>query len=357
MRNIFTIILFTVLFIAVAGTVSAESKLEIDRVEIVSDGRTLLTTSSSSSSLKIDPGEELKISIRLENNYADSSNNDIDDVKVIARIDDIDDGDDISDSERVDVLADSHKTVKLRLKIPKDASSYKSYDLVVTAVGEDQNSTELSDKVIVELDVKRKENEIVFETLQISDADCNGDATFRIELQNTGEEEEQDVELKVLSNSVGSLYSDTFDLYSINDEDEDSIYSKTATLDLEDLSPGTYTLKVQVVYDNGRKSTDRAIDISVPDCGANAAVTQSTTQQKPESSTERYSNPNRDARFLFGEEQDVVVVDAPPPTIVTPSLPAGTPKQDDGFSVVVLVLANIAIIVFIILLLISWYNR
>ncbi len=330
-----------------AGIVSAD-KLEIDKVEIISEGLTLLSTSSSTSSLNVDPGDILNIEIRIENLFDDSTDNHIEDVRINAAIYGIDDEDDIDDSEETNLLADRSKTVKLRLKIPSDASSYESYNLVINARGTDQNGTTHSDEVTIEIDVDRKENELIFDTVQVSDVDCDGYTNFRAEIQNIGEEEEQDVELRLISNELGTVWSDRFDLYSINDNEyRDSIYTKALNLDMGALSPGTHYLKVEVLYDNTRKSIDQTIMFNVDDC---KATTQSTKEETTLRTTERYSNPNRDTSLLFNTG-DAVAVQLPPPGVDIPTPPkVPASDSDDGFGTFVLLLANIAIIIFIILL-------
>ncbi|MBW2964067.1 hypothetical protein KY363_01280 [Candidatus Woesearchaeota archaeon] len=346
-KTALTVLIISFLILAAGIASAASSKLEIDRVEIVSDGRVLISTSSSTGSIKVDPGDSLSIEIDLENLYPRSSDNEIRDIRVTAYIDDIDDGDTIDDSDETDVYSGRDRTVKLRLKIPEDASSYKNYDLVIEAEGEDENRTVHSDSIEIELEVNRKENELVFETLQVGDADCNGNLRVKLEIQNTGEEEEKDVELS-LSTERGTAWSDTFDLESINDDiDGESRYSEAVTLDVDDLSPGSHYLKVQALYDNERKSLDRNVLFNVDDC--RATVTGSTVKEdttyRP---VEQYSNPNRDTRFLFGNE-NTVEVQLPPPGAVTPTLPQGR-TESDGLGTFVLLLANIAILIFIILL-------
>jgi hypothetical protein len=205
------------------------------------------------------------------------------------------------------------------------------------------------------MEVRRKENELAFETVQVSDVDCDGYMNVRIEIQNTGEEEEQDVELRVIDDDLGTLWSDTFDVYSINDDDEYSSYRKTLNLDLKGLSPGTHTLQVQALYDNAVKSLEKNIQFNVRECGAVTSVgvaAQDTTDR----ATERYYNPNRDTSALFGSGEVEVVVDLPPADAHVPSPPSVPATKESGFGTFVLVIANIAIIVFIVLLLRSIYE-
>jgi hypothetical protein len=354
MRNMPLAALIFAIIIVLAADTLALSKLEIGRIEISNSDRTIITTSSNTGSFEVDPGDTLRIEVKLENNYPDSSDNDITDVSVYAEMRGMDDGDE-SDSENVDVIAGSTRTVKLRIEIPDDASSYRSYDLVISAEGRDANGTMHSDDAVFDVEIKRKENELVFNTLQVSDATCGRDAELRIELENIGEEEEQDISLVVTNNEAGTVFRDTFDLSSINDGEEDSIYETTEGISTDDMSTGTQTLYVRVTYDNGKKSLDRTITFQAEGCRETAPVTDTTgSTKRTEQTTERYSNPNRDVNWIYGEE--TIVVDAPLPGMPVPSPPRVAEPKESGFSLAVLALANLAIIVFIALLIKARYD-
>lgn len=350
-------LIYIMLLVLVLGAVSvAASELEIDKVEITRDGDRFLSTSSSSGSFDVDPGDTLRVKIWLENRYDDDTDNDIEDVRVVGVIEDIDDGDDEDDSETVDVRADSRKTVTLRFDIPNDASSYESYDLDIEACGDDQNGTEHCDSADYDIEVDREEHELVFDTLQVSDAYCDGEVNFRVELENIGEDDEYDVELKVYHNDLGVLFKDEFDLPSL-ESDEDNFYSKSKRFDVDSLPSGRHTLTVVVRFDHGRQDMERNIEFRVDECGraADDQHVLDASDQYEEKSVERYSNPNRDTRWLFGEDQPIVV-DMPPANVPVPSPPRFPGEKDDGFGIFVLALGNIAILIFIFLLLRSHYG-
>ncbi len=351
-RLILIATLMLIMGVFFAATVAA-SELDIDRVEITIDGRQVLSTSSDNSNLHVDPGDELRIRVTLENTFDEDTENDIEDVKVYAFIDEIDDGDDIDDdSGRVTVRADNERSVRLRLTIPDDASSFQDYDLVIRAVGEDQDGVEHSVRMEIDIEVEREEHELVFDSLRVSDAECEEDVTFRIEITNAGEEEEEDVELTVTHPGIGTLFMDRFDLYGIDGYDH--TYAKTRVLDVSGLPDGRHTLHVMVDYNFGRESISRDISFRKEGCGMTTGM--AVQEYYVESSVEPYTNPRRDTTFLFADEPEVVV-QMPPPGIPIPAPPKATVPRESDFSIMVLVLANIALIVFVVLLLISVYQH
>jgi hypothetical protein len=347
-----TLLVFFLCIITVCAD-AATSKLEIDHIEITSDEKVLLRSSGNSGKIKIDPAQDLVIQIKLENNYADNTENDIENVRVVAAIEGIDDGKDLwDDSEELRVRADSYKTVKLRLEVPEDASSYESYDLEISATGRDQNGTEHSDSAVFELEVKREEHELVFEKLYVNDVYCGDDARVRLELRNTGEEYEEDVELKIIIDGYGTAFMDNFDLAEIDEEDEINIYSLSKALDTEGIRPGRHGLIARAEYDDRRKSTEKEIEFSIHDCGTSAEYDAETEEEpRVEVLTERYSNPKRELSWLFGENKEVILEMPPTGAIIAKYPVAEEEKKGEGFSIFVLLLGCVAVIAGIIFVL------
>lgn len=341
----YLILLFLIL--ACAQAASANTKLDIDRIKITADGRELLSTTGSSGSINVRPGDELSIEIRLENTFDDDTDMRIKEIVVTARIEDIDDGDDVSDrTDRLYIRADSRRTARLRLDIPDDASSYQDYDLEIKASGHDENNTEHEDETMIDLEVDREEHRLVLNRLWVNDVACDGYAAVRLELENTGEEYEEDVELYITSPELGTLFRDRFDLPSINDQDT-NIYRKEKRLDVPMLSPGLNTITVMAEYDDKEETLEKSINFRVEDCRtpAQAALDR---EEKIIRTTEPYSNPGRDTTSLFGDQDKVEVV-LPDIADRAPKVPTPPPRES-GFSTFVLFLANIAMIAFIILI-------
>jgi len=71
--------------------------------------------------------------------------------------------------------------------------------------------------------------------------------------------------------------------------------------------------------------------------------------------TEPYRNPNRDLSFLYKPAVQPVVLEMPPAAPTLTRQPATL--KESGFSMLVLAMANIAILIFIILIVMSIYNR
>jgi hypothetical protein len=340
------IYILIVLAIANAFTVfAANSHLDIDRVEVIAGDKTILSTGSSSGTLKVDPGDELEIRVRLKNTYSESTYNDISDVRVAANIDDLG----LSDSDTTSVNAGTHRTVTLRLDIPDDAKGSQSYYLEITADGRDENNTIQEDRATYELEVNREYSEININEFTIGDGECDSTANMRIELENNGEQDE-DVELEI--NAGGErLYSEDFTIQSISD---DNTYTRNKHVPVSGLDDGTYTATLTVNYNDKEEKQTTEFTVTCDRVLESTYYSSDTEDRTVEEATPAYTNPKRDLSFLYTPEVQPVEVVLPPPMPRLPSLPA---PRESAFGTVVLLLANIAILIFIVLLVIPLYEE
>jgi hypothetical protein len=256
-KTMLVVLLVFLASILAAVANAASTKLEIDKVEITSGSSTLKT--GTTGNFKVNQGQELRIKVKLENLYSDSSDNDIEDVAVSARIRDIDDGDDLEESyDDTYMRADGYKTVTIELEIPEDADTDQSYDLEITAEGTDQNGTLQTDEAYFEIEVKE----------------------------------------------------------SYDEEDEE-----------QDAAEQRYLEEYYARIEQQRDSVERPV--------------------------EQYANPNRDLRFLFAPEKQPVVLEIQQQLPMTQNHHTSTQKTS-VLSIIALLLADMALIIFIALLINSY---
>jgi hypothetical protein len=347
------IVLAVLAFILSSACVVAESKLQITKVEITSGGETLLSTSSASGRFNAEAGDTLRVKVRLENNFAESTHTDITGITARATIEGLGNADATDQESALSIMANGERTVTFRLEIPEDASAYESYYLVVTAAGTDENNGAQEDEASYDIDVKRADNELDIDELDMEDVDCGEDGTLDIEVHNDGEDDLEDVQLTARIDDTGTVWKDMFDI------DSGETRSKSRRLDLTGISGGTHTLTVTLTHDDD-KEVEEDTDFRVEGCGSERRSYDYEFDEyygetpRKEVITEPYRNPNRDLTFLFRPEAQPVELQMPPPVLKMPREPT---QKESGFSVIVLALANIAVIAFILLLLNSIRNR
>ncbi len=340
------------MMILCVATALADSKLQISKVEITSDDTTLLSTSSNSGNFDAEAGDDLKVKIKLENRFSESTHTDIKDIKVTATIEGLGESD---ESDSLSIRADGERTVTFRMEIDEDTSSYESYYLVITATGVDENGAVQEDEASYDVEITGgDEGDIEITELDMDDVECNEDGTLDIEIENEGEYDEEEVQLTARISGLGVVWEDEIDI------DADDTYTKSKNIDLTGLSSGTHTATLTIEYSD--EEIEEETEFRVEGCGSDRRSTDyefdeyytTSRTTKKEVVTEPYTNPNRDLRFLFTPEVQPVELYMPPPT---PSVPRAPVQRESNLSIIVLLLANIALIIFIALILKSVYNR
>ncbi len=343
--------ILAIIAILISATAAAfDSELEIEKIEVSSLGKTILSTSSDDGNIDVEPDTELRVRVTLENTYDEDTNNDMTDVLVIAQIRGMNDDDTTDYSDRLEIRAEGKRTVTLTLKVPEEASNFQSYDLEVSAKGYDEDGKMHTDSASFELEVERDEHKLEFETFQVSDARCEERPTVRIELVNTGETEEEDVKLRLTNPALGTVFTDEFDLESITDYST-AEYELDKKLDIEGLPKGRHTLKAEVTYGDG-KVLRQETDFFAEGCGQSSEAYKDYSYDEDDRrvfiATERYNNPKRDLSFLSKPDVQPIEVDVFPEW--APKPPRVAEAKVSILSIFALLFANIAIFIFIILL-------
>jgi hypothetical protein len=315
---IFTIItLFLVLF---AASASAATMLELKDVRIEVDGDKQ-SANEGGGSIDITPDSKLTMKVEVENIFDNSVEDaEIEDIEVRATLEDIDDGDDVEiEADRFDLRPGRDKTVTLTFDIPLRLETDETFKLILEVEGEDKNSTIHELDVEYDVDVDKENHEIRFLTKELVPAkvSCTRSTQARVELINTGEDDE-DVELTVVSTELGYNKRLEFEMSEDIDDDENE-YVFTDTVDLDDAKPGVYTFKIRVEYNDNRDSLDAALPIEIEACAAD----EPEPEPEPEPKTTTTTTPT-----TTQPSQPVEVVSAPAQNYVRPSAIVATPRTD-----------------------------
>ena len=264
--QLFIITILIILVILMSGSViGTTDKLNIDKVLVEMDGDQIFSGSGTSGYMDAKPDTEIEFEVTVENMW-DRDNDDsmrINDIEVDAVLYDIDDGDDLTySSSRFDLRAEGYKTISWDWDIPNDVESDQNYELEIRVRGYDENGDVHEDKIVIDVEIERSSHELVFEELRVYDpVPCGDMAKIRIEIENNGEHDEE-VTLRVESDSKGLLLEKEFDIEAF--DEDDNTYDLTKTFDVSGLPDGRYTLDVTLEYDD-KKLTD-TVELRVPIC-------------------------------------------------------------------------------------------
>jgi hypothetical protein len=336
-------LIFGILFLMIAVPIvhAGTGKLLIDRVDVKVDDRWDRNVKEGDTiSREAEPGSTVDFKIKFRNNYTDEENLRIEDVTATVTIEGIDDGEDIDEeSNEFSIREDDDKTVTVKFEIPIEVEE-DTYTVTIEAEGEDENGTEQSVVMSLELEVKKEDHElrIYRKTLSPSEVKCGGTATLNLGIINTGNEDEEDVELTI--SNTGLEYSNVATISEIIAEPyaDESKYLKTFRIEVpEDAEVGLYPLILSITYGNGDKTLEDSVDLVVSEC---------EVEEAPPAPQE--------------EEEEVVVVEQPTaptaavvtePTITEPiTSTEETSFFQSGTFIALLLGAELVIIVIVVLM-------
>ena len=264
-----------------SGTATDSFRLNLQiQPEICSDGivKDGDTTSSGNAFLDIDlrepdngddikPGDTLNIDVRVQND------DDTDmDVVVEAFLWNLDQNEEIAsvEGDSVNINDGDTETYELELEIPKssDLDTDDSYVLYVKAYedgDEDQNCNEES----VNLDFEREAHATVVKqvTISPSTASCSETIDIKVDVENQGTRDEDDVYIQVKNNELNlDMESNLFDLddFAGNDESATKRFSFTVP---NNAQAKDYLIEGIVYYNDGDDTQSEFETLSVRECG------------------------------------------------------------------------------------------
>jgi len=260
-------------------TFTLEVKIE---PEICKDGRVSNSNpinSASDGNLRVDindpdsgdnfgPGEDIKISLNVENNKDDDL-----DVIVEATLYNIDKNNGIVsvESDSVTIESDNDEDFDLTLNVPFDDSDLKEgndYVLYVKAY-EDGNEDENCNYDSIDLDFERNTHDVAITDVTItpSVAACSETVNFAVDVQNIGTKDEDNVQIKLRESTLGlDLSSEIFSLKKFDKSGDSAL--KTFTFKIPDnAKEGDYYVDAKVFF-TSKSNTLSLNKLTVANCKA-----------------------------------------------------------------------------------------
>ncbi len=266
--------------------VTAESMLNFDDIVIDYNGESE-DLENGENVQEIRPGDKITISGEVHNLFDASPEIQIEEVKITIIIEDLDDGNDIEEEDRVkDIDSDDNENFEIKFDVPGNAEDDK-YRMTIEAEGKDENGARHNIIWVIGFEVDRLPYmiKITKATLSKTEIECGNTVDLAVRIENIGRNEEDEVELAVKSTSLG-INERIKNIYIDNRPgDPDSKYSKTFTFDVgEDVKAGTYGIDITTYYKNTRLSDSERVNLVVKSC-ATATTTTSTIATTSTSTT------------------------------------------------------------------------
>ena len=340
----------------VTGSVLAysDTELDFDYVKIESNGKTLFS-GTGSGSIDVEPGSRLSIVAKIENNFdydsEEESEMDISGIKVEVVLYDMD-GDDLSDSSaRFNLRPENYRIVNMDIKIPSDASSSRNYRMIIKVTGKDFNGGHHEDEIDFDVEVDRKDHDLVIKRASFPSAGCSDSGRLIIEVENEGVRDETDVVLEVYNSQLGTVLKDRFDIDSV-DGDSSNEYRKSKYIDISVLGEGRHFFEVLVKYD-GNNKVSKSVGFTKSGCGS-GIVSGGVEKKNLESYSGEYdsSSSSTQRRYqqllaLSGEGSKVEVI-LPNQVIVTNFQESVSEEKAPVFSTLLFLLGNLLVIALIV---------
>ena len=269
-------LLWIVLLIVALSTAVSALQANIDEVEVED---TVLSASSTNQILGLEKNDEIDVKVQITSTSAV----DIEDAQIEVYLRGYDHDDLIEDiSDVFDIKAGVTYSKKFTLALPlrMDQDRYK---LRVRVENREGNSTEAT----YELEVDTARHALQVKDLVLSpenEVKAGRALLATVRIKNRGEMQEEDIKVKVSIPELGISASDYVDEIDQEDGSDDSVTSEELYLRIPQCAePGEYTVKAEVLYDDGDEKetfTSKILIVEDETCSAatpDAAVSEAKT--------------------------------------------------------------------------------
>ncbi len=244
------------------------------------------------------PGTELVFTVDLVSDFSSSDNYekniDIKRIDVDITIKDIDDNDDIDESDSISILEPGEDdSVDIKFSIPREVDEKDDgYTVEIIVKGEDDDDAEHKITWEAFLDIEKPDHLIEITEARFLDAEVEQGETAKLsfEVQNLGRDAEEDAAVGIECNELGvsKIYShdDVPKLRTRVKRDSskfDDIFQFTVD---DDQKPGTYTCKIKSYYEKDDESEYKEIDLIVKAKGAEGSSSGFSSEGEGEGEAE-----------------------------------------------------------------------
>jgi hypothetical protein len=243
---------------------STETFLEVTDIQI---------NGKSSGDFKVGKTNEIEVEVR--NRYTEDM-----DVDIEVTIKNIDDGDDIDESDDGQIRDGDEDKFKFDfdfdgLDIDDDEFTV---EIKVEGRADDGSDHEVTVTKRVKLDLKNHDLELDRPVVTSANLQCLRQTNLRVQVNNNGKSDEDDVEIRV-SNSALGLDERRTDISIDRFTDNDNSHDETFLLNLQDAPQGTYPITVEVFRKNSKEDTNSEVSVTVQECeqAGSTSRTVSTT--------------------------------------------------------------------------------
>ncbi len=290
----------------------------------------------------INPGDNIRIKIELENLWPDRRKIDFDleNIDVALTVRDIDDGDDLEDDTSIDrIRADDTETVEFSFTVPYSTDE-DTYDATIEVDAEDENGAEYHLEMTFTLSVERETHKIkiIEASLDRDTVDCDRTVVLNTEIINIGSKTERNVLLEVKSTPLNIRERVEGIELSDDPDDDDNTYSQVFVLTVPDsVRPGSYRINVNAYLSRTDLDDTKMLTLNVQECSAPKEEVPAEEETAP---------PKEEAKKEETATAPETIVVSPPTAgeVVAP------PKREEAFTESTAYIVLLAVLVVLLLI-------
>ena len=341
---------FVILTLLVNTAYAARQALEFSDVDVKVGSKTSKNLDDGDTiDDEAEPGDTVEFRIEVRNNFTSAEDLEIEDITVDVTIEEVDDGDDLEEeSSEFDLKAGRDKRVTLKFQVPLEVDE-DTFDVIIKAEGDDENGTDQNVEIRLNLEVDKENHLLKITRADLSPAEvsCNRkNAQLSTTIINIGNEDEEDVTVKVLNLDLSIDSKDVVEELTAEPNEPESRFSKVFTLSVpENAESGSYPILLSALYDNDRKKAEEIVTLTVNEC---LTAKKETTESNEE------------------ENEEVEVISPPTGkttvTVVQPETPPGTIVTQESFFksnafIAGIIIAEVVAVIVGIVLVVSLFRR
>ena len=341
---------FVILTLLVNTAYAARQALEFSDVDVKVGSKTSKNLGDGETiDDEAEPGDTVEFRIEVKNNFTSAEDLEIEDISVQVTIEEIDDGEDFEEeSNEFDLGTGDDKRVTIKFQVPLEVEE-DTFDVLIEAEGDDENGTDQRVEMDLKLEVDKESHllKITRASLSPTEVSCNRkNAQLATTILNIGNEDEEDVTVKVLNSDLSIDSKDVVEELTAEPNEPESRFSKVFTFGVpENAESRSYPILLSALYDNDRKKAEETVTLTVNEC---LTAKKETTEANEE------------------ENEEVEVISPPTGkttvTVVQPETQSGTIVTQESFFksnafIAGIIIAEVVAVIVGIVLVISLFRR
>lgn len=208
----------------------------------------------------------VKVSIRIENGFTDDTKIESS-VEIIIK--NIDDGDDLEDSDKINIKSGDKEDFEFEFEIP-DKIDDDTYHTYITLVGEtnDGKIFTIVKDLTLEIEKETHDLRITRDVLYPSSIKCDKFSNLDLEITNYGKSKEDKVKIIAYSNLLGFYYEffKNGEIELDTGTDNDAVYPLDIPVIINTTKTGIFPITIEVYRDEDKLADTQDVNLLIEKC-------------------------------------------------------------------------------------------